>query len=122
MLDDKKVIIVEGLSDKKRIEKIITEDVDIIVTHGTFSLARFDELLVEYDLDERDVYILVDADRSGRQLRKVLTAQLPHAIQIYIPEVFREVATTPLNILAKELIKKHVQVDARLLGMDDLLI
>lgn len=118
MLTDKKVIIVEGLSDKKRIEKLIIEDVDIIVTHGTFSLSRFDELLIEYDLDEREILILVDADRSGKQLRKALTAQLPHATHIYIPEVYKEVEKTPLEILAKLLIQKHVAVELRLFGLD----
>ncbi len=44
------MIIVEGRSDKRQLEKIIIEDVDIICTHGTFSIEKFDELLETYHL------------------------------------------------------------------------
>lgn len=113
---DKKVIIVEGQTDKKQIEKIITEDVDIICTYGTFSIEKFDELLDEYDLDYRDVYILVDADEAGEKLRKQLTQELPHAEQIFVTDQYVEVAETPEHILATELLKKHIEIDLRWLS------
>lgn len=110
---ERKVIIVEGQSDKKQLEKIIIEDIDIICTHGTFSIEKFDELLEMYDLDYRDVYIFVDSDASGETLRKQLTAELPHAEHIYVTEQYTEVATTPEYILATQLLKKHIEIDIR---------
>lgn len=105
-----KIIIVEGLTDKKQIEKIIIDDVTIICTHGTLGVERFDELLETYDLDFRDVYILVDADEPGLKLRKQLRQELPHAKHIHVSEEYREVATTPENELAIALIGKNIKV------------
>lgn len=106
-----KVIIVEGLTDKKQIDKVITEHVQIICTNGTFGVERFDELLETYDLDNKDVYILVDEDQSGLKLRKQLTRELPHAEHIYIHSDFKEVATTPEHILATVLAGKEIAVN-----------
>lgn len=110
---DRKVIIVEGRSDKRQLEKIIIEDVDIICTHGTFSIEKFDELLETYHLDEREVYIFVDSDASGMELRKQLKQELPHAEHIYVVEKFKEVARTPEHVLATQLLKKHIEIDIR---------
>lgn len=106
-----KVIIVEGLTDKRQIEKIITDDAKIICTNGTLGVERFDELLEDYDLDNRDVYIFVDEDPSGIDLRKQLTRELPHAEHIHIASEYREVATTPVKILATALAAKHIAVN-----------
>src|SRR5690625_986142 len=105
MGNDKKIIIVEGLSDKTHISKIIDEEIDIICTHGTFGIEKFDDMLDEFELDYRDVYIFVDADDSGIKLRKQLLVELPNAIHMYIPEEFQEVESTPENIIAAELVK-----------------
>ncbi|ASN04833.1 toprim domain-containing protein [Virgibacillus necropolis] len=106
-----KVIIVEGLTDKKQIEKIITEPVTIICTNGTFGVARFDELLDTYDLDNKEVYILADEDNAGMKLRKQLTRELPHAEHIHVSSEFREVATTPESALATALVSKRINVN-----------
>lgn len=106
-----KVIIVEGLSDKKQIENIITDSVTILCTNGTFAVERFDELLETYRLDEQDVYILVDEDESGLKLRKKLRLELPHAVHIHVSSEFKEVATTPKHVLATVLAASHISVD-----------
>src|SRR5690625_7609097 len=106
-----KVIIVEGLTDKREIEKVITEDVKIICKNVTLGIEKFDELLETYDLDHQDVYIFVDEDDSGIKLRKQLTRELPHAEHIYISSEFKEVATTPGNELATALAAKNIKVD-----------
>lgn len=113
---DKKVIIVEGQTDKRQLAKIITEKIDIICTYGTFSIERFDYLLEKYDLDHREVFIFVDADESGIELRKQLAAELPHAEHMYINDHNKEVAKTPEHILATELLKKHIEIDVRWLS------
>lgn len=109
--DSDKVIIVEGLTDKKQIEKIITEPVTIICTNGTLGVARFDELLDTYDLDNKEVYILADEDNAGMKLRKQLARELPHAEHIHVSGEFREVATTPEFALATALLSKRINVN-----------
>ncbi|GAA0439356.1 MAG: toprim domain-containing protein [Bacillota bacterium] len=106
-----KIIIVEGLTDKKQIRKVITDDVTIICTNGTLGVERFDQMLEDYALDDKDVYILVDEDESGQKLRKQLARELPHAEHIYVSSEYREVATTPENILAQVLVSKRIAVN-----------
>jgi len=107
---EKKIIIVEGQSDKQHVGKVVQEEVEIICTYGTFGIEKFDEMLEEFALDDQDVYIFVDADESGIKLRKQLTAELPHATQMYIPDEYIEVELTPENIIAMELIKHNFKV------------
>ncbi|MGY0693276.1 toprim domain-containing protein [Virgibacillus sp. FSP13] len=109
--ESEKVIIVEGLTDKKQIKKVITDDVEIICTNGTLGVERFDELLYTYDLDNKDVFILVDEDNSGIKLRKQLARELPHAEHIYVSSEYREVATTPEQVLATVLVAKSIAVN-----------
>ena len=99
-MDDghEKVIIVEGTSDKRKVQPIIREPVDIICTNGTISWNKMDELIDT--LTNRDVYILVDADESGEKLRKQLKREFPDAEHLYIERTYREVATTPSSYLA----------------------
>ncbi len=40
-----KVIIVEGKSDKKRVQQVIAEPVNIICTHGTMSIDKLDDMI-----------------------------------------------------------------------------
>lgn len=104
------VIIVEGLTDKRELEKVINQDITIICTNGTLGVEKFDELLETYDLDHREVFIFVDEDESGMKLRKQLTQELPHAEHIYISSEYKEVATTPGDVLAKALAAKNIAV------------
>lgn len=113
--ENNKVIIVEGLTDKKQLEKVINENITILTTHGTFSIERFDEMLDEYNLDDREVYILVDEDRAGIQLRKQLNRELSHAKQLYISEEFKEVASTPETVLANLLLNNYFDVHSHYL-------
>jgi len=110
-LDDNRIIIVEGSSDKRILQKVMKESVEIICTYGTFGVEKFDDMLDTYDLDFRDVYIFVDADEPGIQLRKQLTAELPHARHLYIPEEYVEVETTPERVLATELLKQNFEIN-----------
>ncbi|NPC94103.1 toprim domain-containing protein [Bacillus sp. WMMC1349] len=113
MTESKKVVIVEGKSDKLKIKQLIDEPVDIICTNGTISLTRLDELAEE--LYEKDVYILVDADESGEKLRKQLKRELPEALHIYIDKVYKEVASAPNDHLADILIRGNIRVHAKFL-------
>ncbi|OEH92276.1 toprim domain-containing protein [Bacillus solimangrovi] len=110
-----KVIIVEGRTDKKKIQPIINEPVTIICTNGTVSLTKIDELIELYILEEKDVYILADADSAGDKLRNQFKRELPEAEHIYIDRAYREVATSPVNHLATVLTGANFDVNPEFL-------
>ncbi|TWT00188.1 hypothetical protein [Planomicrobium sp. CPCC 101079] len=104
-----KVIVVEGLTDKTRIAPLIAEPVTILCTNGTVSATRLEELLLPYE--GLDIIVLVDADKSGEQLRKLVKREFPEARHFYINRSYKEVATTPIRILLDVLISANVRVN-----------
>ncbi len=109
----RKVIIVEGKSDRDRLLAVLEEPVQVVCTRGTLSYATLEDLILP--LQDEEVYILVDADEPGMKLRRQLQHELPNAKHLYTRRVYREVARTPLNVLAKVLYDAHFAVDERLL-------
>lgn len=103
-----RVIIVEGRSDKKKVEAVINESVEIICTNGTISISKLDEL-VDY-LYNKEVYILVDADVAGERLRKQFKREFPEAEHLYIDKMYREVATAPEHHIATVLLGANLDV------------
>jgi toprim domain protein len=110
-----KVLIVEGKSDKNKVKNIVKEPVEIICTNGTISFTKLDEL-IEF-LEDRDVYILVDADKAGEKLRKQFRREFPQAEHIYINRMYREVATAPVQHLATVLLAANIDVHTEYLEM-----
>lgn len=108
-----KVIIVEGKTDKKKVQSVVNEPVEIICTNGTISISRLDELIDT--LFEKEVYIFVDADYSGEKLRKQFKREFPEAKHIYIDRTYREVATAPENHVANVLLQANIHVHTRYL-------
>ena len=105
----RKVIIVEGKTDKERLTYLLRENVEVLCTQGTISYERMEQEIVP--LQNEDVYILVDADEPGNKLRNQLRQELPNAKHLYTRRAFREVARTPLEYLAKVLFDAHFDVD-----------
>lgn len=113
-----KVIIVEGKTDKERLLKVLEEPVRIVCTYGTLSYDKVEEVILP--LQNEEVYILVDADDSGMKLRNQLKQELPNAKHLYTRKVYREVARTPEEHLARILADAHFDVEERwLTGEDD---
>ncbi|MFP7297365.1 toprim domain-containing protein [Neobacillus niacini] len=110
-----KVLIVEGKSDKKKVKSILKEPMDIVCTNGTISMAKLDELIDS--LEDKEVYILVDADDAGEKLRKQLKREFPEAEHIYIDRMYREVATAPVYHLATVLLGANIDVHSEFLEM-----
>ena len=104
-MEEQKVIIVEGKSDKAKLEQLLDEPVQVLCTNGTLSSARLEEIVLE--AEDKQVYILVDADEPGNKLRLQLLRELPNARQLYTKLMFREVASTPNVYLAKILTDAH---------------
>ncbi|WP_438326380.1 toprim domain-containing protein [Staphylococcus pseudintermedius] len=96
-----KVIVVEGKSDKKRVQEVLLEPVEIICTHGTMGIEKLDNM-IEYLYDKQD-YILVDADAEGRRIRKWFTTYLSESTDIFIDTKYSEVARCPRDYLSNVL-------------------
>ena len=103
-----RVIIVEGKTDKKRLEQILDEPVEITCTYGTLGLDKLEELIAEYSED--DVCVLLDADDAGDKARRLFKQEFPNVRHVYTHRMYREVATTPLNVLAQILEGAHFAV------------
>ena len=96
-----KVIIVEGKSDKKKVQQVIAEPVNIICTHGTMSIDKLDDMIET--LYGKQVYILADSDDEGEKIRKWFKRYLSESE--HIDKTYCEVARCPKNYLAHVLSK-----------------
>ena len=103
-----RVIIVEGKTDKKQLERVLDEPVEIVCTYGTLGLDKLEELIAEYSEDE--VCVLLDADDAGNKARRLFKQEFPNVRHVYTHRMYREVATTPLNVLAQILEGAHFAV------------
>ena len=102
-----KVIIVEGKSDKKRVQQVIAEPANIICTHGTMSIDKIDNMIET--LYDKQVYVLADSDDEGEKIRKWFKRYLSESEHIYVDKTFCEVAKCPKNYLAHEDAEKYLQ-------------
>lgn len=114
-MKEKKVIIVEGNSDRKRLKRIIAEPVEIICTNGTISSYHLEELLTPYEMCE--LFVFVDADEDGEKLRTLFKSDFPFATHLYTEKVYKEVETTPYQVLAAELHTAHIEVRPEFLNI-----
>src|SRR5699024_3324282 len=96
--------------DRHHIKKGLLEEVDIICTYGKYVVEKFDELLEAYNLDYRDVSILVDSDEPGDKLRQQLKQELRHAHHIYVPPEWAAAEATLQKLIAHELVQAHFEV------------
>lgn len=93
-----RVIIVEGKTDKQRLEQILDEP-EIVCTYGTLGSEKMEELIANYSEDE--VCVLLDADDAGDKARRLFKQEFPNVRHLYTHRMYREVATTPLPVLSK---------------------
>lgn len=109
-IDEGRIIIVEGANDREVIQKVLQDAVPIICTYGTFGIEKFDEMLEKYQLDDKAVYIFVDEDEAGKELRKELTRELPNAVHLYAREEWPEVENASAKQIGTELVKHNFNV------------
>lgn len=105
-----KVIIVEGKTDKERLLEVLAEPVTVVCTYGTLSYEKVEDFIRPLQ-NADEVYVLVDADSSGMKLRRQLRQELPNARHLYTRKMYREVARTPIEYLAKVLADAHFDVN-----------
>lgn len=107
-MDEQKVMIVEGLADRRRLLPILAEPIEIICTNGTISAYDLEELLAPYE--EHELYVFMDADQNGEKIRQLFKRGFPLAIHLYTEQVYKEVETTPRRVLAAELLAVHLKI------------
>lgn len=91
-----KVIIVEGKSDKKRVQQVIAEPVNIICTHGTMSIDKLDDMIES--LYDKQVFVLADSDDEGDRIRNWFKRYLSESEHIFIDKTYCQVANCPQTI------------------------
>lgn len=105
---EQKVIMVEGKADRKRLLRLLVEPVEIVCTNGTVSPYRLEELLTPFE--DWDLYVFVDADEDGEKLRALVKREFPSARHLYTERKYKEVETTPYDVLAATLLSAHFDV------------
>ncbi|MFD1927528.1 hypothetical protein ACFSFY_05545 [Sporosarcina siberiensis] len=103
-----KLLIVEGGSDRKRLIPILAEPVKIICTNGTISSYELEEMLTPYE--DWELFVFVDADESGEKIRALFKREFPLAKHIYTEKVYKQVETTPNDVLIENLLKANFKV------------
>ena len=96
-------IIVEGKNDKKRLRRLLTEDVLLLCTFGTMSTDKLASL--KKKIGDRDVFLFTDNDSSGKRIRGVLRDAFPDAEHIYTRRGYAGVEGTPDEYLIQQLEK-----------------
>ncbi|MCG7345431.1 hypothetical protein MHZ92_14940 [Sporosarcina sp. ACRSL] len=107
-MECRKVLIVEGGSDRKRVQKVLAEPVEVICTNGTISPYHIEEMLMPYE--ECEIFVFLDADKSGEKIRALFKRYFPEAIHLYTERAYRQVETTPYRVLAAILLSENFEV------------
>ena len=100
-------IIVEGKNDRRKLRKLLSNEVIVTCTHGTPSAKRIEELKEE--TRGRHIFIFTDNDASGRKIRGILREIFPEAEQIYTKKGFFGVEGTPDDYLIQQLEKAGLE-------------
>lgn len=90
-------MIVEGRSDKLRLQQIVARNVHILCTNGTKDEEALIELVEPYE--DSQLYTFFDRDKSGDYLRKKMQRVYSEAVQLHVPAPFIEVAEIPPTVL-----------------------
>ena len=109
-----RILIVEGSSDRKRLLPLIAEPIKIICTNGTISAYELEELLAPYE--DWELFVFVDADESGEKIRALFKREFPLAVHIYTEKVYKEVETTPNDVLVAALLHANIEVRSKFLN------
>ncbi|WEK53438.1 MAG: toprim domain-containing protein [Candidatus Cohnella colombiensis] len=100
-------IIVEGKNDKKRLSRVLSEEIPIYCTFGTLSSDRIETL--RKAVGSRQVVLFTDNDPSGRRIRGMLYDVFPDAIHIYTRRGYKGVEGTPEEYLIEQLEKAGLE-------------
>ncbi|WP_421617008.1 toprim domain-containing protein [Brevibacillus sp. TJ4] len=94
-----RIIIVEGKTDRERLQRVLAEPVPIYCTYGSYSVEKA-ERLAELTEEASELFLFMDEDESGKKLRRQMAEDFPDALHLYTQKAYGEVARTPLDVLA----------------------
>ena len=100
-------IIVEGKNDRKRLRKLLSEEVSIYCTYGTLNTDRIEQL--KKQVGDKDVYLFMDNDPSGKKIRAVLRDVFPDADHLYTKKGYAGVEGTPDEQIIQQLEKAGLE-------------
>lgn len=100
-------IIVEGKNDKKRLNRLLHEEVPIYCTYGTPNTDKIETL--KQKIGDRQVYLFMDNDASGKKIRAALRDVYPDAEHIYTRKGYAGVEGTPEEYIIQQLEKAGLE-------------
>ncbi|MBD8499137.1 toprim domain-containing protein [Paenibacillus arenosi] len=107
MNDTEIVIIVEGKNDRSRLRRLLNDYVVILCTFGTLNTAKLETLIKQ--VSDREVYLFMDNDASGKKIRGVLRDAFPDAEHIYTRRGYAGVEGTPDEYVIQQLEKAGLE-------------
>lgn len=101
-------LIVEGRSDKLRLQPIVASNVHILCTNGTKDEDALIELIEPYEYAQLVTFF--DRDKSGDYLRKQMQRVYSEAKQLELMAPYIGVAEAPIPILRSILADAKIDV------------
>lgn len=100
-------IIVEGKNDKKRLRKLLEDDIEIICSYGTPGTVRLEQ--IKQAVADSHVLIFTDNDASGRRIRGILSEAFLDAEHLYTKKGYAGVEGTPEEYIIQQLEKAGLE-------------
>jgi len=100
-------IIVEGKNDRSRLRRVLQPDVPIYCTYGTPGSAQLETLRKQ--VGNRQPYLFMDNDSSGRRIRGLLRDLFPDAEHLYTRRGYPGVEHTPEDYIIEQLEKAGLE-------------
>ncbi|MFD2613748.1 toprim domain-containing protein [Paenibacillus gansuensis] len=101
------VIIVEGKNDKSRLRRVLSPEIEILCTFGTLNSEKLDQLYKK--VRDKQVYLFMDNDSSGKRIRSGLRDLFPESEHIYTRRGYAGVEGTPEEYLIQQLEKAGLE-------------
>ncbi|MBD2845680.1 DNA primase [Paenibacillus sp. IB182496] len=100
-------IVVEGKNDRSRLRRVLDAQVPVHCTFGTPGTRQVERLLKQ--VGDREVYLFMDNDASGRKIRGILSDAFPDAHHMYTRRGYPGVEGTPPEYLIEQLEKAGLE-------------
>lgn len=101
------VVIVEGKNDMNKLRGVLSSDIEILCTFGSLSSERM--YLLQKKSGNKQVYLFMDNDVSGKKIRGMLRDLFPDSEQIYTRKGYAGVEGTPEEYIIQQLEKAGLE-------------
>lgn len=100
-------IIVEGKNDRSRLRRVLSAEVPVYCSFGTPGTNQIEKL--KKQVGDREVFLFMDNDASGKRIRGILRDTFPDAEHIYTRKGYPGVEGTPEEYLIEQLEKAGLE-------------